>query len=249
VKEKMMPDEKFKMPLSSYEELAKVIQAYGSVSQPSNLEDISKSAGLHPTIISRNAGFLISVGILEPGSKKIATELGHDLARALEHGVSTDISSCWRQAILQTDFLQKLLTAINIRKGMDNATLESHITYSAGQPKKPSFMTGARTIIEILSTAGMIDESDGKYVIAKNAEWRASTPSTSKGLQVPATESVVVSEVAGVHPAKASTPYQLQIHLNVSCTPTDLEIIGPKLRNLMKELSEDFESKSSDKPE
>jgi hypothetical protein len=162
-----MSDEKFKLPMSSYEELTKVIKAYGHFSEPQPLDEISKFIGLHPTLISKNVGFLTGVGILEGGARKVPTNYGRKLAHALEHIMPDDIRSLWRQIVFDNDFLNRLLAAIRIRSGMDQQTLEAHIAYSAGQPKKPQFMTGARTVIDILRAAELIKELDGKYIAEK----------------------------------------------------------------------------------
>ena len=101
----------------------------------------------------------------------MATPLGRELALALEHEIPMQIRDSWRRAIQQTDFFKKLITAVRSRKGMDqNPTFEAHIAYSAGQPKKPSYMTGARTIIDILRAAAMIHESEGKHVATSLGE-------------------------------------------------------------------------------
>ena len=77
--------------MSSYEELTKVIKAYGHFSEPQPLDEISKFIGLHPTLISKNVGFLTGVGILEGGARKVPTNYGRKLAHALEHIMPDDI--------------------------------------------------------------------------------------------------------------------------------------------------------------
>ena len=161
-----MPAEKFKLPASSYEELTKIIKAYSPFSEPAELGEVSKFIGIDSTVISRNVGFLLELAILNPGQKKCLSSIGRELAQSLEHEMPDEIRSNWREVVKETDFLAKLITAIRIRNGMDEATLQSHIAFSAGQPKKPQFMTGARTVIDILRAAELIKEKDGKVVVA-----------------------------------------------------------------------------------
>jgi hypothetical protein len=144
-----MADDKFKLPQSSYEELTKIIKAYGHFDEPAELTAVSRLVSLHTTIISRNAGFLVAVGVLEGGSKKTATVIGRELAHALEHEMPDEIRGSWQKIVTENEFLSKILAAIRIRNGMDHQTLESHVAYSA-EPKKPQFMT-ARNIIDIQS--------------------------------------------------------------------------------------------------
>jgi hypothetical protein len=68
-----MPEEKFRLPQSSYEEVAKIIMAYGYTDQPSVPADIGSMAGMHQTIVSSNNAFLLSIGIIEGGKKKVMT--------------------------------------------------------------------------------------------------------------------------------------------------------------------------------
>ncbi len=91
-----MPDERFRLPGSSYGELVKVIRAYGTLSGAASLDEVSKLAAMHPTQISRNNGFLVAIGILEGGKNKVITSKGQDLARALDHEMPDEIRNHWR---------------------------------------------------------------------------------------------------------------------------------------------------------
>ncbi len=139
-----MPDERFRLPGSSYGELVKVIRAYGTLSGAASLDEVSKLAAMHPTQISRNNGFLVAMGILEGGKNKVITSKGQDLARALDHEMPDEIRNHWRRVVLEDEFLNKMLSAVKIRKGMEASTLQAHIAYSAGQPKKPAVMRSER---------------------------------------------------------------------------------------------------------
>lgn len=227
-----MPEEKFKLPLSSYEELVKIIKAYGHFSEPANLEEVSKLIGLHTTIISRNAGFMITTGILQAGAKKLLMSEGRELAQALEHDMPDVICSRWRKIVLENDFLSKLLSAIRIRNGMDEDTLEAHIAYSAGQPKKPQFMTGARTVVDILRAAKLIKEMDGKITAMEigEPEKDKTRPLTRQEERLPQTQVPLppVSPAAGI---------QVNVQLNINCTADDLEGLGEKLKSVIDQIS------------
>lgn len=235
-----MAEEKFKLPQSSYDELAKIVKGYGHSSKPASLDDIKQVTGLHTTIISRNAGFLIAVGILMPGAKKTITLEGKDLALALEHGIPDRIIASWRKIVTGNDFLTKLLIAIKIRSGMDEDTLETHIAYSAGQPKKQQFMTGARTIIDILRAAQLINDQDGKIITTELIE----KPSVEKNIVdkgIP-TEEQIVSEKTIMPVVKSKAVPEINIQININCTPENIEGLGSKLKLILKE----FEPNSSD---
>jgi hypothetical protein len=235
-----MSDEKFKLPQSSYEELTKVIKAYGHFSEPASLDEISKFIGLHATIISRNAGFLIGLDILEAGARKVPTTNGRRLAHALEHNMPDEIRTWWRKIASSNEFLRRLLAAIRIRSGMDQQTLEAHIAYSAGQPKKPQFMTGARTVIDILRAAELIKEVDGKYIADQN---QSVVPEPILTREIPlaptadiTTQRSVATVVSSALPAVQSGAV-IRIQININCTAAELPGLGQHIKKLMDELS------------
>jgi len=239
-----MSEDKFKLPQSSYEELTKVIKAYGHFSKPTGLNEVSKFIGLHTTVISRNAGFLIAVGILESGGKKEPTSTGRELARALEHNMPDEIRTWWQQIVLGNDFLTRLLSAIKIRNGMDQQTLEAHIAYSAGQPKKSQFMTGARTVIDILKAAELIVERDGKYIAeaVRSGEYETAptevTVDTAKSQAEPVQQRRLTVPVAITRSqTEAAGAVQITVQVNINCTPADIDGLGERLRRMIKEVS------------
>lgn len=237
-----MADDKFKLPGSSYEELVKIIKSYGQFSVPAGLDEVSKLIGMDKTVISRNAGFLIEMNILESGQKKLLTSSGKQLAQALEHEMPEEIRKGWQNIVEESDFSTKLISAIKIRNGMDENTLQSHIAYSAGQPKKPQFMTGAKTLIDILRAAELVKENDGKYVVVKPVE--VDEPSLPHRL-------AENSEIAATMPGSISAPVavsstvvekpgaEVKININVSveCTVAELESLGDKIRNIIKQVN------------
>ena len=84
-----MPVE-FNLPGSSIDELKKIIMAYGNFTDKAALEEVGKLVGVQSSTISRNAKFLVDTGILSNGAQKASTDLGRNLARAIEHKVADD---------------------------------------------------------------------------------------------------------------------------------------------------------------
>src|SRR5258708_28868275 len=138
-----MAEETFRLPKSSYDELVKIIQAYGNSGPAANLDEVAQTSAMDKTIISRNNAFLISVGIIEGGKAKGITEKGKSLAQALHYEVLEDIATRWREVVSANDFLQKMVAAVRIRGGMEDSALQSHIAYSAGETKSPGVMAVA----------------------------------------------------------------------------------------------------------
>lgn len=233
-----MSEEKFKLPRSSYEELTKIIKAYAQFQEPATLDDVSKTVGLNPTIISANVGFLVGTEILEGGAKKQPTTKGKSLGRALDHDMPDEIRNHWRVVVQDCDFLTRLVTAVRIRRGMDDATLQSHIAYSAGQPKKSYIMTGTRTVIDILRAAGFLEEKDGKLTaVDQNFSESELRSSAGASTEKPLMDSPIVFEQRD--PPGKSFRVNVNIAIKIECTPDNLDGLGARIREVIDDLSND----------
>lgn len=233
-----MKDIKFKLPGSSYSELTKIISAYGRVSQPASLEEITKLAKVHTTIVSRNNGFLLSVGLIEGGRLKGPTDLGKRLGNALEYEKQDEVQEIWKQITESNDFLSKMLAAIQIRKGMDVASLRGHIAYSLGLPKTSAVLTGAGSIIDILMMSGLVRDVDGQ-IVSVSQEPAFKETGTEKveaqfGIPVEYNQVSILKQRGG----KAIAPTSIIIEVRINATPNELDGLGPKVRQLVQELTE-----------
>jgi hypothetical protein len=232
-----MPEEGFRLPGSSYAELTKIIQGYAKQKGKVPLDEVSKVVKMQPSQISRNNGFLVAIGVLEGGKNKEITDSGRALALALQHDMTEDIRGNWRAISLRSDFLDKLLTAVRIRRGMDEATLKAHVAYSAGQPKTPMVLTGAGAVIDLLKTAGLLVEQEGKLVATDWEDRRdvgSTTADSTSAAAHPPEQTVIPADVATtVGPAGVSIQVQLQIQVDQA----DLEALAPRLRRLIASLS------------
>jgi hypothetical protein len=124
-----MADQGFPLPGSSYKELIKIIQGYAQVDKEAVPSDVARVIAVHETIVSGNNRFLVAIGVVQGGKKKTMTSVGHELALALQHGMEEQISATWRTIVDSTDFLQKIVAAVRIRKGMDESSLQTHVAY------------------------------------------------------------------------------------------------------------------------
>ena len=190
--------------------------------------------------MSANNKFLVSIGVIKGGKKKTITPLGAELAIALQHELPDETAVKWRAVVDATDFLQKVVASVRIRKGMDESSLQSHVAYSAGQPKTPAVATGAGAVVDILKAARLLKEEGGNLVAAtpeppsipETVEKSLSiSESTSDLLLRPshASDLIGITHFAGV---------QLTIDVRVQCTPADLDALGQKLRKVIRDLKE-----------
>jgi len=232
--------EEFPLPNSSYKELIKIIQGYGRIGTEASLADVARLTAMNETGISANNKFLVAIGVVKGGKKKTITPIGAELATALEHELKEEAGAKWRAVVEATDFLQNVVAAVRIRKTMDESSLESHVAYSAGQPKTPAVATGARTVVDILTAAGLLKE-EGGTLTAVAPEPRSIPETVEKSLSI--SDSMTGADsttVQGsfVRATRITGGVQLNIDVTVQCTPADLEDLGRKLRKVLKDFNE-----------
>ena len=230
-----MTEEAFRLPKSSYEELIKIIQAYGNSGQSATLDEVAQSGALEKTSISRNNAFLFSTGIIEGGKAKGITEIGLRLSRALQHNIADEISACWREIVAPNEFLQKMVTAVGIRGGMEDSALRSHIAYSAGEPRAGFVMAGAGAVIEILKVARLLREQDGKLTADLSPAEGLSAVSVRATLRASDKPQNPLTAGRAVPASPVTTAVSIQIQ--IQCAAAEIDTLTPKLKALLKELS------------
>ncbi len=230
-----MAETKIKLPRSSYEELCKIIKAYGRLDKPGSLDQVNALAGVGKTTVSANNSFLTSIGLIKGGKAKAATAPGKKLAHALEHDISQDIEAGWRAVVEGNEFLRKMALALKIRKTMEESTFVSHIAYSAGETKSTFAKTGARAVIDVLRCSGFIREEDGR-LSSREIPDRSDTD----------TDSVVVSQTRHGEstttkaPQPATAPVSgnvaINIDIRIDAKPDDIPALGRSLKAMLKDL-------------
>ena len=232
-----MQEEKVKLPRSSYEELCKIVIAYGRLEKPGTLDEVNALAGVGKTVVSANNSFLAFTGLIEGGKTKSTTILGKKLAHALEHEIPDEIQTSWKEVVENNEFLRKMTLAIKIRKTMEESAFISHIAYSAGEPKSPSVATGARAVIDILRASGFVHEAEGKLTSTESAPISEAvspaTPVAPTGTQLQSRQPTIVS-----FPREVSPGATLHIELRIEAKPSDLDDLAPRLKKFLKEFQE-----------
>ena len=174
-----MAEEKFKLPGSSYEQLRKIIIAYGNTKGDSSIDDIAKLSGISKFIVSKNNQFMISSNIISGGNKKTISEIGGKLARAFEHNQDEDVKKYLSEIIASNSFLSNLITTVRIKNGMTSEELAKHILYVSGDKDTSDNKTGANAVANLLEVSGLLLESEGKLVVAnKQTEQKSETTTT-----------------------------------------------------------------------
>lgn len=227
-----MKENSFKLPGSSLDEVFKALQGYASTGKSASLSDISKSTGMHTTVISKNVGFLLCLGLIEGGKNKAATQLGTKLGLALMHNVQEEVETILSDIVADNEFLKNVLAAVRIRKGMDASSLRSHIAYSAGLSKTGSTTTGTGAVVELLKRSAHLREEEGKLVVGAPVVRPPSEPSHEEKAVTPQAVVRTVERVSDNTPT-----ISIAISIQVNCEPNDLENLGEKLRKIVDDFS------------
>lgn len=226
--------ETFKLPASSLEEIIKIIQAYANEKEGSllSLDDITQSTGIPRTVVSGNNGFLVQIGLITEGNKKSATDIGRSLGRAYISKIDYEFERIWKEIIAENDFLNRMVSAVRIRNGMDRTNFLNHIIYSSGQKDTKKNRTGANAVIEILKSVNVINEVDGKLTVTEIMEAEESE-------QIVTDETIDASQTT--HPntvTNIQTEQPITINININCSVSEMDELTEKIQKLIKGLSD-----------
>jgi hypothetical protein len=229
-----MAEREFRLPGSPYEELVNIIVAYGTRDEAAGSGDVGKLDAAHQSSVSRNNGFLTEIGVLQGESKKLITRRGRALALALARRDQAEMRKNWRAIVATNEFLQNVVAAVKLREGMLYPTVQAYVAHAAGQPRNKPVMTGAGAIVEILKAAGLLREEAGELVATFDEEIEPedfvmedeSSPQADE-----ASEPTVSATLdAGEDPL-------MRVHLHIQCTADEIEDLVPRLKALLRELS------------
>lgn len=222
-----METEDFKLPASSLEEIEKIVHSYYKLNKPSSNDDVGKLAGLTKETVSRNNGFLVSVGVIKGGNKKEITDLGQKLGHALDHGEDDEVRKFWKEAIADSSFLGSQLTAVRIQKGISKEELPGKILYNSGATNNQYSKTGANAVTDLLEKTGLIIDEDGTFFVSKGTSPRPVAsdtplekvverqPNDSNGSHAPG------KDVRKRDAHQARPPFQLAVNLQIQITEFD----------------------------
>ncbi len=219
----------------------KIIKGYSHAPENSSLDALSKLTGLHSTIISRNNKFLTDIGIISGGMKKTATDLGKRLGRALDHKQAEDGCRYWKEAIQTNEKVSGLVTTVRIKGGMSEKDFSDHVLYVSGQKNNSGNRTGARCVVDVLLSAGLLHEADGKLNVATATPDKEVLPPTTPpqpltNMQPTAPAQTHVGSVAAsMAPIAAASAPQIAINIQLHLPETENAEVYEKLFKALKE--------------
>jgi hypothetical protein len=236
----------FPLPRSSFKLLRLILIGYlhegGSDRKPAGPADVGRVVGLDQTIVSRNNAALGALGFLEAaeGRRWRLSDGGVMAARALEYEIGEDVQESLAAVLRPNDFVRQIATFVRGRGGVEEPQLISHIARTAGVRKTSDFLTGARALLELIYTAGLL-EYDGDTV--RVAPTRREAHPVETGPKPTASFGYGDSAVIGYQTDSHGRAPTVTIHLNLS--PTDLKTdadadkLAARIRRLLAGLSFD----------
>lgn len=158
----------FKLPVSSYDEIVKIIRAYGNgkIGVSVSLDELVKSSGMSKFVISKNNGFLVQIELITKGNKKSPTEICRKLASAYSMDIKDEVSAIWTKILNRDDFIAKMVSFVGLKSRVSRDEVINHIVYSADCGNSVAYKTGAAAIIEIMKIADMISEENGYITLS-----------------------------------------------------------------------------------
>lgn len=235
----------FNLPGSSLDELQKILKGYSSAPDNTNLDSLSKLIGINPTTISRNNKFLADVGLITGANTKTATELGRKLGRALDHNQKDDARQYWKAAVQTNEKVSGLVTTVRIKGGMSEKELTEHILYVSGQSNTSNNKTGARCVVDVLLTAELLTERDGRLSVAAEPSILSGEVGATREPQ----EDVQRIQTPAVLPAAIpiavnAPPVQLAINIQLHLPETENAEVYEKLFKALREQLIDYQPKA-----
>ena len=105
---------------------------------------------------------------VKKGNKKAPTEKCITLGRAYNLGMTEQISKIWFEIVRNDEFLNRMISTIQIKTEMSKQEFVNHIVFSSSNNNSNNARAGASAIIEILKLTQMIEEKDGMIVSGKS---------------------------------------------------------------------------------
>jgi hypothetical protein len=222
----------FKLPSSSFEEIVKLIKAYSGEKEgvALSLDDVSQATGVPRTVVSGNNGFLVQIGIITDGNKKTATEAGRSLGRAYISKIDYEVERIWKEIVVENEFLNRMVSAVRIRNGMDRTSFINHLVYSSGQKDTKQNRTGASAIVEILKSVSILIDEDGKLSVNDSSIQEENELIDNSKHEIKENK----NEKSVMTPQVITTSMgNIQININISCSVNELDELSDKLEKLL----------------
>jgi hypothetical protein len=210
---------------------------------------LADTSGLSYRTISGNNRFLLSTGILtKSGNQLYLTDIGAQLALALDYDDSEEIGRAWRTICSTNDFLKTVLGALDIKRSMKLEDFGSFITKKAGAPNEPDYVRGGNALVDMFLEASLISESEsGKVSVTPEYKKLGTIIDSKQPIRDDKTE--VIKAIERMEPLPTdvnlepkSMGIRIQIEINIDITPDlseeDVERMAEYVRTINQKINE-----------
>lgn len=162
----------FKLPTVTYEQLKNIIMNCEKIDtkMPIERDELAIKTSLNPDTISRNNGFLFSIGIIkkDENNKNIITDIGIKLAKAYKQENETNIRETLLHIINNNNDLKELIYSQQHKIDLTIDNFSNIIIKSCSQENGNYSKIGANTLIEIFKDSGLISEDNNIILFNQN---------------------------------------------------------------------------------
>ncbi len=232
----MTTDARLELPGSGYDVITKILHAYALCGDKAvALYEVAQKAGMHKTQVSKNNGFLASIGVITGGKNKQLTEEGKALVLAVANKLEDDIVRQWERVLMSSPSTSSIIDMIRVQGSLSRDTLLGKTASILGLVDDKTTRTGLNCLFEIFQKSGLLIERDGKFSLSDTAK-RIETE--SKGEQESLTaahlsldSSKPVSDMhresleAGPTTGVPSLHIDIQIHIDANASPEQVDQI------------------------
>lgn len=232
----MSTEKEFKLPGSGYDVVSKILHAYVLCGKgKASLGDVASKAGIDTTMVSRNNGFLLSVGAIQGGRDKELTDPGRDLAIAIGNNIDDDVKGHWKTIFLGCERTKSVLDMVKIQKGIPKTQFIPKVASALGLVVNPTTRTGINTLTDIFEKADLLKQDDGKYVVHEDALsiQPAVVPEKEKPEPEPQHEEKKEPQKQTKNTSISASPdvhINVQVHISPESTPEQIEKIFESMR-------------------
>lgn len=159
---------KLELPKSGYDVIQKILHAYALCGDEFvSLDSVSLKAGMHKTLVSKNSGFLASIGVLEGTRNKKLTPPGKTLALAIGNKLEDEIVRAWENILRSSISASQIIDMIRVQGNLPKANFLARTASMLGLVENKETKTGLNCLLEIFLKSGVLREQDDKLFLSE----------------------------------------------------------------------------------
>lgn len=165
IRRRTYPKAAFELPRHDYQTISKIISGLAIFrGRDFKLKNLENASEVGFSVILANLGFLRSMKIIpDPGHNMEADAVM--LSSSIRIGDKEEISCQWRLFILRSTILTELIEWISSQRKVKHSRLIFQLIIMAGREVTRENIRGARTTIEILMVARLVERADSYITI------------------------------------------------------------------------------------